>query len=104
MGGAEGQGATRRGHSAHGGGGFGGAGGFNFLLQDRSGTLTVEDLGRQTQAFLTEARQRPELANLFTSFNPTTPQVSVQLDREKARELACRSMMYSRHCRRSWAV
>src|SRR5881396_1392962 len=67
--------------------GFGAAGGFNFLLQDRSGTLTVEDLGRQTQAFLTEARQRPELANLFTSFNPTTPQVSVQLDREKAREL-----------------
>jgi len=67
--------------------GFGAAGGFNFLLQDRSGTLTVEDLGRQTQAFLTEARQRPELANLFTSFNPTTPQISVQLDREKAREL-----------------
>jgi HAE1 family hydrophobic/amphiphilic exporter-1 len=67
--------------------GFGAAGGFNFLLQDKSGTLTVEDLGRQTQAFLTEARQRPELANLFTSFNPTTPQVSVDLDREKAREL-----------------
>ena len=67
--------------------GFGAAGGFNFLLQDRSGTMTVEDLGRQTQAFLTEARQRPELANLFTSFNPTTPQISVILDREKAREL-----------------
>ena len=67
--------------------GFGAAGGFNFLLQDKSGTLTVEDLGRQTQAFLTEARQRPELANLFTSFNPTTPQVAVALDREKAREL-----------------
>jgi len=67
--------------------GFGAAGGFNFLLQDRSGTLTVEDLGRQSQAFLTEARQRPELANLFTSFNSTTPQISVALDREKARQL-----------------
>jgi HAE1 family hydrophobic/amphiphilic exporter-1 len=67
--------------------GFGAAGGFNFLLQDKSGTMTVEDLGRQTQAFLTEARQRPELANLFTSFNPTTPQIAVALDREKAREL-----------------
>ena len=67
--------------------GFGAAGGFNFLLQDKSGTMSVEDLGRQTQAFLTEARQRPELANLFTSFNPTTPQISVTLDREKAREL-----------------
>ncbi|MGH8622451.1 MAG: efflux RND transporter permease subunit, partial [Burkholderiales bacterium] len=67
--------------------GFGAASGFNFLLQDRSGTLTVEDLGRQTQAFLTAARQRPELANLFTSFNPTTPQIAVALDREKARQL-----------------
>jgi HAE1 family hydrophobic/amphiphilic exporter-1 len=35
--------------------GFGAAGGFNFLLQDRSGTLSVEDWGRQTQAILTDA-------------------------------------------------
>ncbi len=69
--------------------GFGAAGGFNFLLQDRSGTMTVEDLGRQSQAFLADARQRPELANLFTSFNPTTPQTSVMLDREKARPARC---------------
>jgi HAE1 family hydrophobic/amphiphilic exporter-1 len=67
--------------------GFGAAGGFNFLLQDRSGTLTVAELGKQTQAFLEAARQRPELANLFTSFNPLVPQVGVELDREKARTL-----------------
>jgi HAE1 family hydrophobic/amphiphilic exporter-1 len=67
--------------------GFGAAGGFNFLLQDRSGTLTVADLGTQTQAFLEAARQRPEVANLFTSFNPQVPQVQVTLDREKARSL-----------------
>jgi HAE1 family hydrophobic/amphiphilic exporter-1 len=67
--------------------GFGAAGGFNFLLQDRSGTLTVADLGTQTQAFLDAARQRPEVANLFTSFNPQVPQVQVTLDREKARAL-----------------
>jgi len=67
--------------------GFGAAGGFNFLLQDRSGTLTVAELGKQTQAFLEAARQRPEVANLFTSFNPLVPQVQVTLDREKARTL-----------------
>ena len=67
--------------------GFGAAGGFNFLLQDRSGTMTVAELGKQTQAFLEAARQRPELANLFTSFNPQVPQVGVDLDREKARTL-----------------
>jgi HAE1 family hydrophobic/amphiphilic exporter-1 len=67
--------------------GFGAAAGFNFLLQDRSGTLTVDQLGVHTRAFLTAARQRPELATLFTSFDPTYPQVKVDLDREKARSL-----------------
>jgi HAE1 family hydrophobic/amphiphilic exporter-1 len=67
--------------------GFGAAAGFNFLLQDRSGTLSVEALGAQTEAFLTAARQRPEFASLFTAFDPTYPQVKVELDREKARTL-----------------
>jgi HAE1 family hydrophobic/amphiphilic exporter-1 len=67
--------------------GFGAAGGFNFLLQDRSGAMSVADIGKQTQAFLDAARKRPELANLFTSFNPQVPQVQVELDREKARAL-----------------
>ncbi len=67
--------------------GFGASAGFNFLLQDRSGTLSVDQLGAQTRAFLGAARQRPELASLFTSFDPTYPQVKVELDREKARTL-----------------
>jgi HAE1 family hydrophobic/amphiphilic exporter-1 len=67
--------------------GFGAASGFNFLLQDRSGSLSVADLGQQSAAFIAAARQRPELANLFTSFNPNYPQVGVELDREKARKL-----------------
>jgi hydrophobe/amphiphile efflux-1 (HAE1) family protein len=67
--------------------GFGASAGFNFLLQDRSGTLNVEELGVQAQKFLTAARQRPELASLFTAFDPTYPQVKVDLDREKARTL-----------------
>jgi HAE1 family hydrophobic/amphiphilic exporter-1 len=67
--------------------GFGAASGFNFMLQDRSGTLTVHQLGEQAQRFLEAARKRLELANLFTSFNPNYPQVKVELDREKARKL-----------------
>ena len=67
--------------------GFGASAGFNFLLQDRSGTLSVDELGAQSRAFLTEARQRPQLANVFTSFDPNYPQVKVELDREKARTL-----------------
>jgi HAE1 family hydrophobic/amphiphilic exporter-1 len=67
--------------------GFGAAAGFNFLLQDRSGTMSVDELGAQTRAFLAAARQRPEFASLFTAFDPTYPQVKVELDREKARTL-----------------
>jgi HAE1 family hydrophobic/amphiphilic exporter-1 len=67
--------------------GFGASAGFNFLLQDRSGTLSVAQLGEQSRAFLAAARQRPELGNLFTSFDPTYPQVKVDLDRDKVRKL-----------------
>jgi HAE1 family hydrophobic/amphiphilic exporter-1 len=67
--------------------GFGASAGFNFLLQDRSGSLTVRQLGDLSRQFLDAARKRPELANLFTSFDPRYPQVKVDLDREKARKL-----------------
>src|ERR1051325_4525720 len=67
--------------------GFGASAGFKLLLQDRSGTLAVEDLGVQTRRYLGAARQRPELATLFTSFDPNYPQVKVELDRDKARKL-----------------
>lgn len=67
--------------------GFGASSGFNFLLQDRTGTMSVDQLGEQTRQFITAARQRPEIGNLFTSFDPNYPQVKVDLDREKARTL-----------------
>jgi HAE1 family hydrophobic/amphiphilic exporter-1 len=66
--------------------GFGASAGFKFLLQDRSGTLSVEQLGEETRKYLAAARQRPELGNLFTSFDPNYPQVKVDLDRDKARK------------------
>jgi HAE1 family hydrophobic/amphiphilic exporter-1 len=67
--------------------GFGASAGFNFLLQDRSGTLSIERLGELSQQFQEAVRKRPEIGNLFTSFDPRYPQVKVELDREKARKL-----------------
>jgi len=67
--------------------GFGAASGFNFLLQDRSGSLTIAQLGELAQKFIAAARQRPELGTVFTSFDPNYPQIRVELDREKARTL-----------------
>jgi HAE1 family hydrophobic/amphiphilic exporter-1 len=67
--------------------GFGASAGFNFLLQDRSGSMSVEQLGDLTRQFQEAARKRPEIGNIFTSFDPRYPQVKVELDREKARKL-----------------
>jgi hydrophobic/amphiphilic exporter-1 (mainly G- bacteria), HAE1 family len=67
--------------------GFGAAAGFNFIMQDRGGTLSVEQLGTLSRQFMDAARQRPEIGNVFTSFDPQYPQVKVDLDREKARKL-----------------
>jgi hydrophobic/amphiphilic exporter-1 (mainly G- bacteria), HAE1 family len=67
--------------------GFGAASGFNFLIQDRSGAMSVAQLGDQARRFLSAGRQRPEFGSLFTSFDPNYPQVKVELDREKARTL-----------------
>jgi HAE1 family hydrophobic/amphiphilic exporter-1 len=46
----------------------------------------VADLGRASRVSR-RRRARPELANLFTSFDPNYPQVKVELDRDKARKL-----------------
>ena len=67
--------------------GFGAAAGFNFLIQDRTGSMTIDQLGEETRKFVAAGRQRPELGSLFTSFDPNYPQVKVSLDREKARTL-----------------
>jgi HAE1 family hydrophobic/amphiphilic exporter-1 len=67
--------------------GFGAASGFNFLIQDRTGSMTVEELGDKARVFVAAARQRPEIGNVFTPFDPNYPQVKVELDREKARTL-----------------
>ncbi len=67
--------------------GFGASAAISFLLQDRSGTLSVQQLGDLTRQFMDAAQKRPELTNVFTSFDPRYPQVKVDLDREKARKL-----------------
>jgi hydrophobic/amphiphilic exporter-1 (mainly G- bacteria), HAE1 family len=67
--------------------GFGAAGGFSFVLQDNSGTLSVAELGQQVFRFMAEARKRPELSGLFTVFDPRSPQIQLEVDREKASKL-----------------
>jgi hydrophobe/amphiphile efflux-1 (HAE1) family protein len=64
-------------------------GGFEFQLEDRSGG-SLEGLADMAQKIIDRSRERPELANLFTSFRPVTPQIFVDLDRAKAKSLGVR--------------
>jgi len=62
--------------------GIGTAGGVTMVVEDRAGK-DIAFLWENTQKFLAEARKRPELARVTTSFIPTVPQVFVDVDRDK---------------------
>jgi HAE1 family hydrophobic/amphiphilic exporter-1 len=66
--------------------GYGNVSGFTMQLQDRSGG-SVDQLAVYIKQLQMEVSKRPELAGINSTFNPATPQVSVELDREKARTL-----------------
>ncbi len=66
--------------------GLGTTGGFEYQLQDlRGGTVT--DLAAVTQALIVAANQEPQLAGVFSTFAANTPQLFLELDREKAQVL-----------------
>jgi HAE1 family hydrophobic/amphiphilic exporter-1 len=62
--------------------GVGTSGGFQFILEDRSGK-DVAFLAQNVKTFMDAARKRPELAGLITTFLPNVPQVFVKVDRDK---------------------
>ncbi len=62
--------------------GVGQAGGFSLLIQDRAGN-TVDYLFENAVKVMEEAKKRPEVGNIFTTFNPKVPQVYVDVDRDK---------------------
>jgi hydrophobe/amphiphile efflux-1 (HAE1) family protein len=64
--------------------GYGNVSGFSMQLQDRSGG-GVEQLTGYIQQLTAAAAKRPEIGRISTTFQPSTPQVKVELDREKAR-------------------
>jgi multidrug efflux pump len=66
--------------------GLGTLGGFKLQLEDR-GALGYEALAAATQAFLKKAAEAPELGPSFTSYQINVPQLDVDLDRVKAKQL-----------------
>jgi HAE1 family hydrophobic/amphiphilic exporter-1 len=62
--------------------GVGTAGGFTFILEDRSGG-SIQFLSQNLNTFLEAARKRPEIASLNTTFLPSVPQKFVDVNRDK---------------------
>ncbi len=63
--------------------GVGSAGGFTFILEDRSGKQSLSFLTENVNKFMAAAAKRPELGNLITTHLPNVPQIFVKVDRDK---------------------
>ena len=63
--------------------GVGTAGGFTFVLEDRIGR-DVSYLADNLAKLMEEARKRPELTGLSTTYLPSVPQMYVNVDRDRA--------------------
>jgi hydrophobe/amphiphile efflux-1 (HAE1) family protein len=62
--------------------GVGTAGGFTFMLEDRSGS-DIQFLAKNLATFLDAARKRPEIGTLSTTFLASVPQEFIEVDRDK---------------------
>jgi HAE1 family hydrophobic/amphiphilic exporter-1 len=62
--------------------GLGTAGGFTFMLQDRSGG-TVTQLAEMLDKLTLAARKRPEIASVVSTFRPSVPQLYVEVDQDR---------------------
>jgi HAE1 family hydrophobic/amphiphilic exporter-1 len=66
--------------------GVGQAGGVDFFIQDRAGN-SVDYLWQNTQRFIAEARKRPEIAVMNTTFTPGAPQLFAHVDEDRVLKL-----------------
>ncbi len=66
--------------------GLGTVGGFKLQIEDR-GALGYAELDKAASAFLAEAAKTPELGPAFSSYQINVPQLDVDLDRVKAKQL-----------------
>jgi hydrophobic/amphiphilic exporter-1 (mainly G- bacteria), HAE1 family len=67
--------------------GLSSTGGFEFLIQDRTGTAPIETLVENAQTFIAAANKNPVLQRVFTQFTANTPQFDIQVNRNQAKAL-----------------
>ncbi|MBE9149100.1 efflux RND transporter permease subunit, partial [Coleofasciculus sp. LEGE 07092] len=67
--------------------GLGSFGGFQFQLQDRQGNLSLETLIENMGKLLGAANQHPDLQAVFSTYAANTPQMLIEVDRNRAKAL-----------------
>jgi len=67
--------------------GVGSVGGFQYIVEDTSGTRTLDELAANTQGLAAGGNEQGQLRSVFTSFNADTPLLDVEVDRQKAKSL-----------------
>ena len=65
--------------------GIGSAGGFKVQIQDKSGQGSPQDLQRALDMVVAEAKTRPEMTGVFSSYRASLPQIYADIDRIKAK-------------------
>jgi HAE1 family hydrophobic/amphiphilic exporter-1 len=69
--------------------GLGSTGGFQYVLEALQGQPPT-DLARTLRGILVTANDQPELAGVFSTFAADTPQIYLEIDRDKAQTLGVR--------------
>ena len=64
--------------------GFGNASGFEFRVLDKTGSGDLQNTADVTDAYLEKLRTRPEIGQVFSSFDPSFPQYLLHIDQEVA--------------------
>ncbi|MEH1918385.1 efflux RND transporter permease subunit [Nostoc sp.] len=62
-------------------------GGFEFIVQDKTGSAPIESLIEAAQKVIGAARKSPVLQGVFTQFTADTPQFDIQVNRNQAKAL-----------------
>jgi HAE1 family hydrophobic/amphiphilic exporter-1 len=64
--------------------GFGNASGFEVRLLDKTGSGKLQKTAEVAEKFISELKKRPEIKDVFSSFNPNFPQYMIHIDQDMA--------------------
>jgi HAE1 family hydrophobic/amphiphilic exporter-1 len=64
--------------------GFGNASGFEVRLLDKTGLGKLQKTAEVAEKFISELKKRPEIKDVFSSFNPNFPQYMIHIDQDVA--------------------